>query len=176
MVQVVQPNSLTEVSLEVGSLSGGGVLGLEVTLNTDITINSTVYFTTVFQGELHSWSLLTARERIVTKYLCGLSQSQDQVKCQHAEYIIMVEKASAKCYSKTADWRIAQIFILLHCHSQHNFIFYSLFFSLFLSDNVLTLDWRQAFTGNFFNIPGVSHIRSESFPSVELHIESQAGI
>ena len=84
VVQEVEPHTFTEVSLPVGSWSEGNVLGLEVSLNTDTTINTTinttVYFNTVFRGELHSWSLHTARERKVTKYLCGVSQTQPQVK------------------------------------------------------------------------------------------------
>ena len=78
--QVVNPNSLASVIVTVGSLSEGSVLGLEVTLKTETTENTTVFFTTVFHGELHSWSLDTARERNVTKYLCGLNHTQAEVR------------------------------------------------------------------------------------------------
>ena len=77
---IVNPNSITPVIVTVGSLSEGSLLGLEVTLKTDTTENTTVFFTTVFHGELHSWSLDTARERNVTKYLCGLNQTQAEVR------------------------------------------------------------------------------------------------
>ena len=40
----------------------------------------------------------------------------------------------------------------------------------------LTLGCRQTFTWNLVNISGVPHIRSESFPSVELHIGSRPGV
>ena len=76
-----QANSLTPVNVSMGSLSEEAVLGVEVTLNTLTTpVNTTVFFTTVFHGELHTWSLDTARERNVTKYLCGLNRTAGQVR------------------------------------------------------------------------------------------------
>ena len=77
----VHPNSFTSVNLTVGDLSEGSVLGVEVKLNSNTRVNTTVFFTTVYHGEIHSWSLDTAKETIVTKYLCGLnSQNQDRVR------------------------------------------------------------------------------------------------
>ena len=75
-----QSNSFTPVSLPIGSLSEESVLGVEVTLTTSTTVNTTVFFTTVFHGGLHTWSLDTARERNVTKYLCGLNRTKAQVR------------------------------------------------------------------------------------------------
>ena len=102
VVLEVQPDSLTEVSVKVGPLSEGSVVGLEVRLITATTShNTTVFFTTVFLGQLHSWSLHTAGQRNVTKYLCGLSQThQHQVNCKHVFLFWTKKTPTLNCFTE----------------------------------------------------------------------------
>ena len=79
VVQVTRPQSLTKVTgLAVPRLDPSSGLAVEIRLE-NINNNSRVFFTAVFSGEIHTWSLDSGRERVVTKYLCTQTHTDTQV-------------------------------------------------------------------------------------------------
>ena len=77
LVQLMEPHTLTKVSLPVPQLSPTSGMAVEVRLedNNNYDNKTTVFFTTVFNGELHTWSLQPWKERLVRKFLCTQTQT-----------------------------------------------------------------------------------------------------